>query len=84
MTFSPLRFEPLPPGTAGAVSWPGLLAAVAGAALVAVAARTMGLVAMPLAWAVAIAGFLGSLAESAVNDFARRQGWRFKRHRSPG
>jgi uncharacterized protein (TIGR00297 family) len=74
--FSPLRFERLPPGTPGAVSWPGLLAALAGSALVAVAAGTTGLVSWPLPWAVAIAGFLGSTAESAVNDVARRQGWR--------
>jgi uncharacterized protein (TIGR00297 family) len=73
--FSPLRLEPLSPGTAGAVSWPGLLAAVGGAGLVAVAAGVTGLIPPPLPWAVAAAGFSGSFAESAVNDLARRQGW---------
>ncbi|MFN2387550.1 MAG: TIGR00297 family protein, partial [Thermoanaerobaculia bacterium] len=74
--FSPLRLERLPAGTPGAVSWPGLIASLAGAAIVAVAARAMGLISSPLPWAVATAGFLGSFAESAVNDLARRQGWR--------
>jgi uncharacterized membrane protein len=30
----------------------------------------------PLPWAVAAAGFVGSFAESAVNDLARRKGLR--------
>ena len=74
--FSPLRLAPLTPGTPGAVSWAGLLAALAGAALVAVVARVTGLVPSPLPYAIASAGFLGSFAESAVNDLARRHGWR--------
>jgi uncharacterized protein (TIGR00297 family) len=74
--FSPIGGARLPVGTPGAVSWPGLLAALAGAALVGEAGSLAGLVPAATLWIVAAAGFCGALAESIANDLGRRFGFR--------
>ncbi len=73
--FSPLSLRRLPPGTPGAISLPGTAASAAGAALLAAAALALGLVTRSGAAACAAGGFLGALAESALNDFGRRAGF---------
>jgi uncharacterized protein (TIGR00297 family) len=73
--FSPLGGS-LPVGTPGAVSWAGLGASAAGAALIAVVASVVGLVGPGAAWIAAVAGFVGALAESVANDLGRRFSFR--------
>jgi uncharacterized protein (TIGR00297 family) len=73
--FSPLTFQALRPGTPGAVSLPGTAAAAVGAGLVAGAARLLGLASVPGACIAALAGFLGAMSESWLNDFGRRTGF---------
>jgi uncharacterized protein (TIGR00297 family) len=73
--FSPLTFQPLRPGTPGAVSLPGTAAAAVGAGLVAAAVRLLGLASVPGACIAALAGFLGAMSESGLNDFGRRTGF---------
>ena len=73
--FSPLGFRALPPGTPGAISWPGTAASLAGASVVAAAGWALGLVPAALVLAAAFGGFFGALAESVVNDFGRRNGF---------
>lgn len=72
--FSPTTGAALPVGTPGAISWPGTLAGLAGAALVGLVAVAAGAVPPSLLWVVAVAGSLGSLAESVVNDLGRGRG----------
>ncbi len=74
--FSPVGGGPKPVGAPGAVSWPGLAASAAGAALVAAMAWLTGLIAWQAAWVVAAAGFAGALAESVAADLGRRLGFR--------
>ncbi len=74
--FSPLTLRPLPPGTAGAISWPGTAASVFGAALIGVAGWRLGLVPAVLVGVATLAGFLGAISESFVKDFGRRGGFR--------
>jgi uncharacterized protein (TIGR00297 family) len=73
---SPLTFRTVPPGTPGAVSLPGTLASLAGAAAIALAAVGLGVVGPALLLAVAAGGFLGALAESVVASLAARFGVR--------
>jgi uncharacterized protein (TIGR00297 family) len=72
--FSPIRGTPLPVGTPGAISWPGSLAGLAGAALVGFTGAFCGLFPVALTWVVALAGLAGSLAESVANDLGRPKG----------
>ena len=65
----------LPPGTPGAVSWPGTAASLAGAALVAAAGWGLDLVPARLVPAAGLCGFLGAMSESWINDFGRRTGF---------
>jgi uncharacterized protein (TIGR00297 family) len=74
--FSPIGGRPLPVGTPGAISWPGTLAAFAGAALVGAAAALLGWISGALVWLVALAGLAGALAESVANDVGRRVGFK--------
>jgi uncharacterized protein (TIGR00297 family) len=74
--FSPVSGAELPVGTPGAVSWAGLGASAAGAALIGVMASLVGLVEPRAAWIAAAAGFVGALAESVVNDLGRRFSFR--------
>ncbi len=73
--FSPLRLTPLPVGTRGAISWPGTLAGLLGAAVLGVIAVLLGLVPWSQLPVVVAAGSAGSLAESALNDLGRRRGF---------
>jgi uncharacterized protein (TIGR00297 family) len=74
--FSPLTLRRLEPGTPGAVSLPGTLASLGGAAAIAAAAVGLGVVRPSLALAVALGGFLGALAESVVAALGARFGFR--------
>ena len=60
------------PGAPGAISLPGTAASLAGAAAIAAAGAGLGLVPPGLAWAAAIGGFLGALAESVLSAIGRR------------
>jgi uncharacterized membrane protein len=64
-----------PAGAPGAVSGPGTLAGLAGAALLGAAAALLGLLPASRIWVVALAGLLGSLAESALFDLGARRGF---------
>jgi uncharacterized protein (TIGR00297 family) len=74
-TFLITTGKPVPPGTEGAVSLEGTLAAVGGAAAVAGTGAALGLFAPSGAALVAVAGVLGSLAESVVGTIAEKRGW---------
>jgi uncharacterized protein (TIGR00297 family) len=74
--FSPLDGTSLPVGTLGAISWPGTLAGLLGAAMLGALAALVGLVSWSLLGVVAAAGLGGSLVESALNDLGRRRGFR--------
>lgn len=73
---SPLGFERVSPGTPGAVSGPGTLAALGGAAGLALLAWVLGWLPRGLLPAVLAGGFLGAFAESALADLGRRRGFR--------
>jgi len=70
--FSPLTLSALPAGTPGAISLPGTAASLAGAAAIALAGVGLGLVPARLAWAAALGGFLGALAESVLYAMGAR------------
>jgi uncharacterized protein (TIGR00297 family) len=74
--FSPTSGASVPVGTPGAVSWPGLAAAAAGAAGIALVGAGTGLLPLSDAGIVVTAGFAGALAESVANDLGRRFGFR--------
>ncbi len=74
-TFLITTFRPVPPGTEGAVSLEGTLGGLAGGALVAAVGAALGLYTWPAAGLVALAGLLGSLAESVIGTVAERRGW---------
>jgi uncharacterized protein (TIGR00297 family) len=74
-TFLITTLRPVPPGTEGAVSLEGTMAGLAGGAVVGAVGAAVGLYAWPLAAVVAIAGLLGSLAESVLGTVAERRGW---------
>ncbi|HET6885262.1 MAG TPA: DUF92 domain-containing protein [Rubrobacteraceae bacterium] len=65
----------VPPGTDGAISLPGTLAGIAAAALTAALGFTLGLIDTPgFALLVALAAFLGTVADSLVGALAPRLG----------
>lgn len=70
--FSLLRLQRLAVGAAGAVSVPGILAGLLGAALIGTVAFLAGLIPAPAIAVVTAAGLVGSLAESAAHDLGRR------------
>ncbi len=74
-TFLITSFRPVPPGTEGAVSLEGTLGGLAGGAVVASVGALVGLYGWSAAFLVAIAGLLGSLAESVIGTVAERKGW---------
>jgi len=74
-TFLITTGRPVPPGTEGAVSLEGTLAAVAGAAAVAFTGAVLGLYSLGAAVLVTIAGVVGSLVESVVGTIAEKRGW---------
>jgi uncharacterized protein (TIGR00297 family) len=69
---SPLTFDPVVPGTPGAVSLAGTGAALGGAALIALIAWVIGWHSREVLPAVVAGGFLGALAESVLADARRR------------
>jgi uncharacterized protein (TIGR00297 family) len=75
-TFLITSLKPVPPGTEGAVSLEGTLGGLLGGALVAGVGAVAGLYS---GWAtvalVAMAGLLGSLAESVIGTVAEKRGW---------
>lgn len=74
-TFLITSFRPVPPGTEGAVSLEGTLGGLLGALIVAAVGAALGVTSWPLAALVALAGLLGSLAESVIGTVAERRGW---------
>jgi uncharacterized protein (TIGR00297 family) len=67
--------QPVPPGTEGGVSLAGTLAGAAAAVLVGAMGPVGRLYAWTLVPIVALAGVLGSLAESVLGALAERRGW---------
>jgi len=65
----------VPPGTSGAVSLEGTLGGLAGGSIVASVGGLLGLHPPRAALLVALAGLVGSLAESVIGRTARRKGW---------
>lgn len=74
-TFLITSLKPVPPGTEGAVSLEGTLGGLLGGAIVASIGALCGLYAWPAALVVAVAGLLGSLAESVIGTVAEKRGW---------
>jgi uncharacterized protein (TIGR00297 family) len=74
-TFLITTFQPVPPGTEGAVSLEGTLGAVFGAGAVGALGAALGLYPVTGAILVTIAGVLGSLVESVVGTVAEKRGW---------
>jgi uncharacterized protein (TIGR00297 family) len=74
-TFLITTLRPVPPGTEGAVSVEGTLGGLLGAAIVAAVGAFLGLYGTTAAVLVAVAGLLGSLAESLVGTVAEKRGW---------
>jgi len=67
--------RPVPPGTEGAVSLEGTAGGFLGGLLVASVGAVVGLYGWAAAMLVAVAGLLGSLAESVIGTVAERRGW---------
>jgi uncharacterized protein (TIGR00297 family) len=74
-TFLITSLRPVVPGTEGAVSLEGTLGGVLGAAVVAGVGTLFGAYGWAAAALVAVAGLLGSLAESVLGVAAERRGW---------
>jgi uncharacterized protein (TIGR00297 family) len=74
-TFLITTLRPVPPGTEGAISLEGTLGGLFGAAVVAALGAFLGLYGPTAAVLVALAGLLGSLAESLVGTVAEKRGW---------
>ena len=74
-TFLITSLRPVPPGTEGAISLEGTLGGFLGALGVGATGVLTGLFGWPAALLVAVAGLLGSLAESVLGPVAERRGW---------
>lgn len=68
-----VSLEPLPPGTSGAVTVPGTLASIAGAAFITAVAHLTGIRSAPVA--VFVGGVAGSLADSLVGATIQERRW---------
>jgi uncharacterized protein (TIGR00297 family) len=67
--------QKVPPGTDGAVSFPGTLAGAGAAVLTALLGLSLGMLETPgLAFLVAIAAFLGTVADSLIGALSPRAG----------
>ncbi|MFN2631986.1 MAG: DUF92 domain-containing protein [Thermoanaerobaculia bacterium] len=66
----------VPPGTPGAISWPGTLAGAAGALAMGAVGYAAGLIPLCLVWVVGAAGVAGSVCESLLSDLGARRGFR--------
>ncbi|MGZ4826940.1 MAG: DUF92 domain-containing protein [Terriglobales bacterium] len=64
----------VPAGTDGGISWPGMVAAMAAAGIIAVVASATGVVAWSTLPVVAAAGFLGSVIDSVLGATLERAG----------
>jgi uncharacterized protein (TIGR00297 family) len=74
-TFLITTLAPVPPGTEGAVSAEGTAAGLVGALVVSAVGAVAGLYGPGAAVLIAIAGLLGSLAESVLGTVAEKRGW---------
>jgi uncharacterized protein (TIGR00297 family) len=74
-TFLITTLRPVPPGTEGAISAEGTFAGLAGGTIVAIVGAAGGLYGPRALVLVAIAGLLGSLAESVLGTVAEKRGW---------
>ena len=74
-TFLITSLRPVPPGTEGAVSLEGTLGGLLGGLLVAFTGTAFGLYGAWPAVLVAVAGLIGSLAESVLGTVAEARGW---------
>ncbi len=74
-TFMLTTLRPASPGTEGAVSLEGTLGGLLGAVIVAATGAVLGLYGWTAAALVALAGLLGSLAESVIGTVAEKKGW---------
>ena len=74
-TFLITTLQPVAPGTEGAVSLEGTLGGALGGAAVAFLGAGLGLYGWAAAALVAVAGLLGSLAESVIGTFAEKRGF---------
>jgi uncharacterized protein (TIGR00297 family) len=74
-TFLITSLRPVPPGTEGAVSLEGTLGGLLGGLIVAAVGAAAGLYSWGLLLPVALAGLLGSLAESVLGTVAEARGW---------
>jgi len=68
-----VSLKPLPPGTSGAVTVPGTLASIAGAAFITGVAYLTGTTSAPIA--VFVGGVVGSLADSFVGATVQERRW---------
>ncbi|MGZ4830409.1 MAG: DUF92 domain-containing protein [Candidatus Angelobacter sp.] len=69
------NFKPVPAGTDGGISLFGTIAALVGAASVAVAAVATGLAPVRQIGIIILAGFLGTLVDSLLGAVLERRGW---------
>jgi uncharacterized protein (TIGR00297 family) len=69
------NFKPVPAGTDGGISLFGTIAALLGAASVALAAVATGLATSPQMAIIIVAGFLGTLVDSLLGALFERRGW---------
>jgi len=74
-TFLITTLRPVPPGTEGAISLEGTLGGLAGALAVSATGVALSLFGWAPALLVAVAGLLGSLAESVIGTVAEKRGW---------
>lgn len=68
-------WKPVPPGTDGAVSVPGTVGGLVGAAIVAGVGLATGLVSLPLAACAVAGGFLGTTIESVLGATLESKNW---------
>jgi uncharacterized protein (TIGR00297 family) len=69
------NFKSVPPGTDGGISLFGTIAALLGAASVALAAMATGLATLQQTAIIIAAGFLGTLVDSLLGALFERRGW---------
>src|SRR6185436_1490359 len=74
-TFLITTFQPVPPGTEGAISLEGTLGGMLGGFAVAAVGAAGGLYSWGAAAIVGLAGLLGALAESVLGTVAEKRGW---------